>query len=125
MVRLLKYLVVLGLVGLAAFWWITRPATFAADALAGLSPDIARGQQVFWAGGCASCHADEKAEGDARLVLTGGRRLASPFGTFVVPNISPSAQGLAGWSALDLANAMHFGTSPQGYHYFPAFPYTS
>jgi mono/diheme cytochrome c family protein len=125
MVRLLGFLVLLGLAGFGGFWFITQPKVLGPDALAGLVPDVDRGQQVFWAGGCASCHADEKAEGDARLVLAGGRRLASPFGTFVVPNISVSEQGIAGWSALDLANAMHYGTSPEGAHYFPAFPYTS
>lgn len=125
MLRILRFLIVLGLVGLGAFWFITRPGHFGPDALAGLSGDVARGEQVFWAGGCASCHANVTAEGKDRLILAGGRRLPSPFGEFVVPNISPSEQGLAGWSALDLANAMHFGTSPKGAHYYPAFPYTS
>ena len=125
MFRLIRILLVLALVGFGAFWFITKPKTLAADALAGLAPDVGHGQQVFWAGGCASCHADEKAQGDARLVLQGGRKLASPFGTFLVPNISSLEQGIGGWSTLDLANAMHYGTSPDGAHYYPAFPYTS
>ena len=123
--RILKRLVVLGLICLVAGLYLTRPRTYGAEALAGLSADATRGEQVFWAGGCASCHADPKATGDAQLVLAGGQRLASPFGNFVVPNISPSEQGIAGWSTLDLANAMHYGTSPSGSHYFPAFPYGS
>lgn len=123
--RLVIRLVILGLICLVAGLYLTRPRTYGADALAGLTADAARGEQVFWAGGCASCHADPKAEGDSQLVLMGGRRLESPFGNFVVPNISPSEQGIAGWSTLDLANAMHFGTSPEGSHYFPAFPYGS
>ena len=41
------------------------------------------------AGGCVSCHAKPGAEGDAQLVLSGGRPLKSDFGTFHVPNISP------------------------------------
>lgn len=43
---------------------------------------------VFWTGGCSSCHAAKGAEGDAKLVLSGGLALKSPFGTFHVPNIS-------------------------------------
>ena len=123
--RWLGRLVVLGLICLVAGLYITRPRTYGADALAGLVADPARGRSVFWAGGCASCHADPKATGADELVLMGGRRLASPFGNFVVPNISPSPQGIGDWSTLDLANAMHFGTSPGGHHYFPAFPYGS
>ncbi len=125
MIRWLIGLVLLGLIGFAGFLFITKPRSFAEADLAGLTGDLSHGQQVFWAGGCASCHADVKAVGEARLVLQGGRRLASPFGDFLVPNISPSDQGIAGWTALDLANAMHFGTSPEGSHYYPAFPYTS
>lgn len=123
--RLIVRLALFGLICLVAGLYLTRPRTYDADALAGLTPDPLHGAQVFWAGGCASCHADPNAKGDAALTLQGGRRLQSPFGNFVVPNISPSDQGIAGWTALDLANAMHFGTSPKGSHYFPAFPYGS
>ena len=60
------------------------------------------------------------------MLLSGGRQFASPFGTFYAPNISPDPEnGIGGWSAMDLANAMVKGTSPDGQHYFPAFPYTS
>jgi mono/diheme cytochrome c family protein len=66
------------------------------------------------------------ATGDAQLVLAGGQRFTSGFGTFVAPNISPDPQhGIGGWSVLDLANAMQRGVSPEGEHYYPAFPYTS
>jgi mono/diheme cytochrome c family protein len=53
-------------------------------------------------------------------------RFASPFGTFIAPNISPDpTHGIGGWSKTDLANAMLYGTSPTGQHYYPAFPYGS
>ena len=88
--------------------------------------DAARGETVFWAGGCASCHAAAKAEGEDRLRLGGGRILKTPFGDFAVPNISPDpADGIGGWTAADFANAMLRGVSPDGRHYYPAFPYTS
>lgn len=110
----------------AAFWLATQPRRADSAALAGLEGDAARGEQVFWAGGCASCHAAPGAEGEARLVLSGGRRFPSPFGTFVAPNISSDpAHGIGGWSTVDLATALRHGTSPDGAHYYPAFPYTS
>src|SRR5690606_26293228 len=72
------------------------------------------------------CHGDEKAAGEERLKLGGGLALVTPFGTFHAPNISPDpATGIGAWSAADFANAMMKGVSPQGGHYYPAFPYTS
>lgn len=106
-------------------WWITAPRLIEASAIPAHVPDLANGQRMFFAGGCASCHAAPGAQGEARLVLAGGLALESPFGTFYSPNISSSAQGLAGWSDLDFINAMMRGVSPGGEHYYPAFPYTS
>lgn len=52
--------------------------------------------------------------------------LASPFGTFRPPNISPDpVDGIGAWSAVDLANALIGGVSPRHTHYYPALPYTS
>ncbi len=121
-----RWTVALALVGAAVFWWITRPAALPGDALAGIEPDLAHGEWVFNASGCASCHAAPGAEGEAKLVLAGGRAFPSPFGTFHAPNISPDPiAGIGGWSATDLANAMKLGVSPAGEHYYPAFPYAS
>lgn len=112
--------------GFAAFWLLSAPKTIDPAHLAGLTGDVARGKAVFDLGGCASCHAAVGAEGDDRLKLGGGRRLVSPFGTFVVPNISPDhTTGIGNWTVVDLVNAMHFGTAPDGSHLYPAFPYTS
>ncbi|MCA0872128.1 cytochrome c [Seohaeicola saemankumensis] len=123
---LFRWIIALGLAGLATFWLLTRPDRLADDALAGLTGDAARGEQVFLAGGCASCHAAPDAKDEARLVLAGGQRFPSPFGTFLAPNISPDpTHGIGTWSAMDLANAMLRGVSPEGAHYYPAFPYTS
>jgi mono/diheme cytochrome c family protein len=124
--RLLTVLVLLAVLGLAIAWAVTRPRPLPADALAGLAPDPKHGEQVFWAGGCAACHADADAKGDAKLVLHGGQKFPSPFGTFIAPNISNDAEnGIGKWSALDLANAMVRGVSPEGKHYYPVFPYAS
>jgi mono/diheme cytochrome c family protein len=94
--------------------------------VAGLTGDPVKGELVFWAAGCASCHMAAEAKGEAQLVLAGGQRFPSDFGTFVAPNISQDPeQGIGGWSLLDLANALMRGVSPEGEHYFPALPYAS
>ena len=124
--RILSILAVLIVIGAAVFWYVTRPVMADAEVLAGLEPDLERGEWVFYAGGCASCHAPEGASGEEKLILSGGRPLESDFGTFYAPNISSDpAEGIGDWSALDLYNAMHHGVSPEGSHYYPAFPYTA
>ncbi|MDP3263210.1 MAG: cytochrome c [Tabrizicola sp.] len=124
--RILRWLVAVGVIGAGGLWVLARPAPLAASAVEGLSGDITRGEAVFWAAGCASCHMAEKAEGDAELVLKGGQRFASEFGTFLAPNISQDAEhGIGTWSALDLANAITRGVSPEGEHLYPALPYAS
>lgn len=124
--RGLKIVGALALAGLAAFVLLTQPRRLPDDALAGITGDPTRGARVFYAGGCASCHAAANATGEAKLVLAGGQSFPSPFGTFIAPNISPDPQnGIGGWSALDLANAMMRGVSPEGAHYYPVFPYAS
>lgn len=107
-------------------WLLTAPQPLAAAALPQRTPDLDNGRRMFFAGGCASCHAAEKAEGEDRFLLGGGLALASPYGTFRAPNISPDPEtGIGGWSDSDFANAMLRGVSPDGRHYYPSFPYAS
>jgi len=110
-----------------AFWWLTTPRTFPGEVVAAFPPgDAAAGERIFWAGGCASCHAAPGADGEARLSLPGGLRLKTDFGEFVAPNISSHpTDGIGAWDIADFANAMQHGVSPDGRHYYPAFPYTS
>lgn len=123
--RLLGLLFVVLLIGAGVFWFITQPKVVNPNELIALKGDAERGAVVFHAGGCASCHSAPKAEGEDRYRLGGGREFPSPFGTFRAPNISPHPNGIGGWSSEDLINAMKFGTSPDGAHYYPAFPYVS
>jgi mono/diheme cytochrome c family protein len=114
-----------GAVGASA-WYITaaRPPFLQGDRKFEASGDVTYGQLIFAAGDCASCHATP-GQPD-RLRLGGGMALASPFGTFRPPNISPDPiDGIGVWTVADLANAMIGGVSPQHEHYYPAFPYTS
>jgi len=125
MVRRLVVLALLaGVAGLIVFWFITTPATVPANALATYTPDLANGKTMFYAGGCAACHATPGQ--DDRTRLGGGLGLKSPFGTFYAPNISSDRNdGIGAWSEAQFVTAMWKGTSPEAHHYFPAFPYPS
>lgn len=115
-----------GFLGAAVFWQITMPRALPLTALDGLSGDEGRGEVVFTAAGCASCHMAPDSKGEDQRNLLGGQAFATQFGTFYAPNISPDMNaGIGGWSDLDLANAIMKGVTPEGSHYFPALPYWS
>lgn len=124
--KLLVPVLVLVAAGAGAFWFLTAPRTLQPGDLPARTPDLANGAEMFWAGGCESCHAAAGASGDDQFKLGGGQALKTAFGTFHVPNISPDPQyGIGRWSDLDFVNAMKFGIAPGGRHLYPAFPYTS
>jgi mono/diheme cytochrome c family protein len=128
--RIAGTIVALLIVGAIAAWWMTLPPSTAAFVLPDHEPHAGAGEQVFWAGGCASCHATpvrgKRAEGNFKLLLGGGLELDTPYGVFRVPNISPHAtDGIGDWSMLDFVRAMQQGVSPDGRPYYPSFPYTS
>jgi mono/diheme cytochrome c family protein len=122
--RILLLVIVATAVGVAIFWWLTIPAAVPASLLPAYTPNLANGLTTFNAGGCSSCHA---VPGQAdRLRLGGGLAIPSPFGTFYAPNISPDrADGIGRWTETEFVGAVTKGVSPAGFHYFPAFPYTS
>jgi mono/diheme cytochrome c family protein len=106
------------------YWWLSAPVGAAAGTAPARVPDLANGQVMFNAGGCASCHAVP--DQPDRLRLGGGVAIKSPFGTFYAPNISSDpTDGIGKWSEAEFVNAVMHGVSPDGQHYFPAFPYTS
>ncbi|QKT02526.1 cytochrome c [Ectothiorhodospiraceae bacterium 2226] len=91
------------------------------DPEAGEEDLIAHGRYVLRAGGCVTCHTAKEGE-----FLAGGRPIASPFGTFYGPNITPDAEhGIGDWSEEDLRRALLDGRGPDGRHYYPVFPFTS
>ncbi len=108
-------------------WVLSAPNPLSQEQISALPKGNAvAGEQVFWAGGCTSCHSVPKAKGNAKLVLSGGHELKTPFGIFRVPNISPDPKfGLGEWKLADFTNAMKRGIRPDGSHYYPAFPFTS
>ena len=102
-----------------------RPRVLEESSLPAHQANAANGERLFHAGGCASCHASAENEVGPPL-LGGGLAMDTAFGVFRVPNISPDHdQGIGAWTLLDFANAMKMGVSPDGRHYYPAFPYAS
>jgi mono/diheme cytochrome c family protein len=130
MKRVLLAMIVLGIIGGAGFWVLTipraLPAIDIASAISAHPSDLRNGEIIFNMGGCASCHAAKGAKDADRLKLLGGQALVTPFGTFRVPNISPDpVTGIGEWQVADIVNAIMRGVSPDGRHYYPAFPYSS
>ena len=124
-------LLVLGIAGAIVFYLLTMPKSVPASELPAHTPDLANGEYMFAAGGCAECHAEPLAKcKDVKIKdeqrLGGGRCLKTDFGIFHVPNISPDKEtGIGNWSTLDFVNAMKHGVGPGGVHLYPAFPYAS
>src|SRR5262245_34026465 len=126
-------LVVLALAGLGGVYALTIPVPAVSGPLPARTADLANGETMFYIGGCASCHATPQApsrpgakQRPDPLRLGGGLALATPFGTFKVPNISPDAvHGIGAWTEEDFVNATLRGIGRNGEHLYPAFPYTS
>jgi mono/diheme cytochrome c family protein len=80
-----------------------------------------RGEYLVRAGGCFSCHTVPGGQ-----KLAGGRALATPFGTFYSPNITPDPEtGIGRWTDTQFLRALREGVRPDGANYFPVFPYPS
>jgi len=122
--RILPSFVLAGVAGFGIYWWLTATPAVSAVAALAHAPNLANGLTTFNAGGCSSCHA-VPGQPD-RLRLGGGLAIPSPFGTFYAPNISPDpTDGIGRWTEAEFLYAVTRGISPAGFHYFPAFPYTS
>jgi mono/diheme cytochrome c family protein len=110
--------------GLRGYHWLGFACILglavAPRAMAG-SDVVARGEYLVRAGGCFTCHT---ATGGAPLA--GGRKLATPFGIFYSPNITPDrGTGIGAWNDADFLRALRNGIRPDGANYFPVFPYPS
>lgn len=82
---------------------------------------VERGVYLARAGNCMGCHSTAGAQAYA-----GGRRMETPFGTVVTPNITPDpTTGIGSWSAAEFWRAMHHGRSKDGRLLYPVFPYPS
>jgi len=122
--KIMLALTIIAFLSALVLWVLSAPQIIPASALGQHAVDRANGKTMFEAGGCVSCHAIPNETDKQRL--GGGLALHSPFGTFYVPNISPDPQdGIGSWTEAQFVTAMIKGTSPNGQHYYPAFPYTS
>ncbi|HLY46437.1 MAG TPA: cytochrome c [Stellaceae bacterium] len=84
---------------------------------------MARGAYLANAADCVACHTDSEHGGKP---FAGGRALATPFGTFYSPNITPDPEtGIGRWSDQKFRRALRDGVRPDGANYFPVFPYPS
>jgi len=112
---------------MAAYW---RKFFAAIVALMSLTPAtsasaeedaIEHGEYLVRAGGCISCHTATGGQ-----PFAGGRALATPFGTFYSPNITPDPEtGIGRWTDAQFLRALREGVRPDGANYFPVFPYPS
>jgi mono/diheme cytochrome c family protein len=66
---------------------------------------VSRGEYLVHAGGCFSCHTVAGGE-----KLAGGRALATPFGTFYSPNITPDPW----WRTTDAKNGLSAEVNERG-----------
>jgi len=84
---------------------------------------VTRGAYLAAAAGCDNCHTDRAHGGEA---YAGGLALATPFGTFYSPNITPDLEtGIGRWTDAQFLRALREGVRPDGANYFPVFPYPS
>ncbi len=82
---------------------------------------MSQGQYIALAGNCAGCHSVPGAP-----PYSGGRKIATPFGTVWSTNLTPDkATGLGRWTAEDFFVAMTQGISRDGHALYPVFPYAN
>ncbi|MFD1910635.1 c-type cytochrome [Halodurantibacterium flavum] len=118
--RILGVLVVLGLVGLAAFILVPPQTSGPQQALAAdWEPAEGEGYYAMRLGDCAACHTAEDGE-----QFAGGRPIESPFGTIYSSNITPDPEtGIGTYSLDEFRAALYDGVRQDGAHLYPAMPY--
>jgi mono/diheme cytochrome c family protein len=126
---ILLTLILLIVAGAGTFYVLTIPQPAVTGPLPPREANLANGETMFHIGGCAACHTTPR-PGPKRKAepvrLGGGLALATAFGTFKVPNISPDPEhGIGAWSEEAFINAMLRGIGRNGEHLYPSFPYTS
>jgi mono/diheme cytochrome c family protein len=71
---------------------------------------VTRGEYLVHAGGCVSCHT-----APGGTAFAGGRALATPFGTFYSPNITPDLDtGIGRLTDAQFMRALRAGVRPDG-----------
>ena len=102
------------------------PSDLRTEVSGSFEADPKLGEVLYHLGGCTDCHAAVGNDGHRDELPAGGLELKTAFGTFLAPNITPDRDtGIGGWTDAEFVDAMRNGVSPDGKHYYPAFPYTS
>jgi cytochrome c5 len=82
---------------------------------------IRRGEYLARLGDCIACHTVAEPGG---APFAGGLPMATPFGTFYSPNITPDEKtGIGNWTEEDFVRMMHEGIRRDGSNAFPVFPF--
>lgn len=82
---------------------------------------IQHGEYLAKIGDCIACHTYVKGHVPA---YSGRLPIATPFGTFYSPNITPDNEtGIGLWSEADFVRALKEGRGPHGENYFPVYPF--
>ena len=85
------------------------------------SQTISRGEYLARAGDCVACHSQPTGK-----PFAGGRPMATPFGSFYVPNITPDDEtGIGRWTSDEFYRMMHTGVSRDGSLMYPVMPFAS
>jgi mono/diheme cytochrome c family protein len=80
---------------------------------------IEKGAGLAAIGNCVTCHTAQGGK-----AFAGGYPLKTQFGTVFGSNITPDSDtGIGRWALADFKRALREGLSPEGHHYYPAFPY--
>ena len=81
---------------------------------------IERGRYLTQAADCAACHNDPY----QNRPFAGGRRIVTPFGVVVAPNITPDRDtGIGSWSDAQFDAALRRGKMPDNKRLYPAMPF--
>lgn len=118
--RILGWLVVLGVVAVLAFIFIPVRTTGPTETLAAdWQPAPGQGRQALDAGDCVACHT-----APGGTPLAGGLAIATPFGDIFSTNITPDKEtGIGDWTLDQFRAAMVDGIDADGRHLYPAMPY--
>lgn len=123
--RFLLGAVILALIGSGVLFWKGGRLDHTPRALSDEALNdpawIERGAYLARLGNCSSCHSTP-----GKAPFAGGEPMATTFGVFFGPNITPDPEaGIGAWSADDFWQALNNGKGKEGQWLYPAFPYTS
>ncbi|TQL17221.1 mono/diheme cytochrome c family protein [Zymomonas mobilis] len=102
---------------------IVQKNVVAATPTNGFSSELERGAYLAKAGDCIACHRGNSVTAPP---YAGGYAIASPMGSIVSPNISPSkTAGIGNYSEQEFSRAIRKGIRKDGAYLYPAMPYTA